>query len=168
MSGSPFTARRLSALGSLALLALAVGSCTTVSYPVHKVDELKDVARVEVSAIRIRPKQFEVDVKITNLHDRPILFFFREILCYRGDRQGEMDYPHFHIGKRTMNFAANQMRPFTWVCKFDQAKEDGAFKITLGQIFENENSDAKTTGKLLAKSMNIIVDPPAPAETAGE
>jgi hypothetical protein len=143
----------LALLASLASL-LSLASCSHGKELRTSSAKVTENPWITISALELKDKskKYDIELVIRNKSDRDIIIYLRDMQCYRGEIPGMLKHTFFNTGERTIDFHRGQMKKFRLVCDLG-TKQQGAYKIVVGRVFDNPEGDGSTKGKVLAQSI---------------
>jgi len=114
--------------------------------------------RITATEVVDKEEKWNVRTNVQNLtNDKTILFFIRQMHCFRGEHEGALEHAFAGIGERKINIAPASSKSFNFLCSFESAQKSGAFRIEVERIFSNPSGDGATPGATLAKDVVLTV-----------
>jgi hypothetical protein len=142
---------------ALALFLSLVMSCShkTVAITPQATAAQTDTFALQFNWIKDKGKKYDMQLTVKNGLSKNVLFYLTDLNCFRGSVQGTLKHTFFNTGHRTFKYHPGGTEKFNMVCNLGQ-ESTGAYKITIGHLYENPNGDGKTQGNQIAENISVV------------
>lgn len=149
------------------LMLITMSGCTTVQFT-NKYIDAEDVVRFHIQAVNTyERRRWLLDSSLENIGDRSVIVQLRDIHCYRGDREGELEYRNlFGIGERSIDLKPAETKKLNVSCGFTKSKaapEGRNFRLTIDRVFADKTGEGHALGDVLARDIEWTYEHPEDA-----
>lgn len=156
---------RPSLLACLALITMS--GCTTVRFANKHVDA-DGIVRFHIHATNTyESHRWLLDSSLENMGDRSIIVQLRDIHCFRGEHEGEIEYRTlFGIGERSIDLKPGETKALNVKCGYptlEAAPKGRVFRLTISRVFADRTGEGHALGEVLARDIEWVYESPQDA-----
>jgi hypothetical protein len=142
---------------SITVLASAIVACG------HKKIVTDDTASIGKSGvmtvssawIKVKGKKFDQQVVMQNSSAGSEIVWLKDVHCSRGHVTGDVSMVNARHGDMPIWLRPRSTQTIVFTCDLNAAEVRGPFKISVSRVYENPSDDGRTTGKVIAKDLEI-------------